>query len=1037
MIDSSKRGLRELALYFLILSLLGGILAADIETPVGYAEWALYLLPVGLTLFQGRKWVPFATALAATVLSAIGYVASPDGIDTRIASVNRLLGDTAIWLLAIAVWNVIRTRTQVQELMWLRQSEAAVAQRLLGEQSPPEVASSAAHALCQVTGALIAVIYRLDGKTLLRKGGHAFDPQATPERIGLDQGVAGQVATDGQTRILSPAEPGHLPISSALGRSAPCHVIVAPLLADGKVFGVIELGFLEQRPRFPRLLDLLQRVADPIGVAMRSALYRQRLEALLEETQQQSEELQTQQEELRVSNEELEEHGRALRESQARLEAQQAELEQSNALLERQTEVLERQKLDLLATQQSLHANAERLEATSRYKSEFLANMSHELRTPLNSSLILSRLLADNKPNTLNPEQVKYAEAIHASNNDLLLLINDILDLAKIEAGHVDLRPEPVALADTVERLRATFEPLAKQKALAFHIETLPGIPLHIVTDGQRLLQVLKNLLGNAIKFTERGEVRLVLRPAAGERLRFEVQDSGVGIPKHQQQIIFEAFRQADGSTSRRFGGTGLGLSISRELAQRLGGEIRVDSEPGRGSTFTVELPLEFSAPSTGPASDAETAAADAAPAAPPISSELASSGPVPAPVQHPEPDDRLQLAHPGRLILAIEDDMRFARVLYDLAHELGFDCVIAPNGAEGLRLAQDLKPTGILLDIGLPDQSGLTVLERLKRDAGLRHIPVHMMSAHERAHAALELGAVGYVLKPAGRDELSAAIQGLQARLQRELRHVLVVEDDDTLRDNLVLLLRTDLVEIDAVGSVAEALERLAHKTYDCMVTDLSLSDGSGHDLLDRIAENDRYGFPPVIVYTGRALSRDEEQRLRRHSKSIILKGARSPERLLDEVTLFLHSVESTLRPEQQRLLSQSRQRDSVLDGRRILLVEDDVRNIFALSSVFEPLGVRLDIARNGKEALHRLEQPGQADLVLMDIMMPEMDGITALKLIRERPEWSNLPVIALTAKAMSDDRERCLSAGANDYVSKPIDVDKLISLCRVWMRK
>ena len=1036
MIDSSKRGLRELALYFLILALLGGILVADIETPVGYAEWALYLLPVGLTLFQGRKWIPFATALAATVLSAIGYMASPDGIDTRIASVNRLLGDTAIWLLAVAVWNVIRTRSQVQELMWLRQSEAAVAQRLLGEQSPLEVAYNAAHALCRVTGALTAVIYRLDGKTLLRKGGHAFDPQATPERIGLDQGVAGQVATDGSIKILSPAEPGHLPISSALGRSAPCHVIVAPLLTDGKVFGIVELGFLEQRPRFPRLLDLLQRVADPIGVAMRSALYRQRLESLLEETQQQSEELQTQQEELRVSNEELEEHSRALRESQARLEAQQAELEQSNALLERQTEVLERQKLDLLATQQSLHANAERLEATSRYKSEFLANMSHELRTPLNSSLILSRLLADNKPNTLTPEQVKYAEAIHASNNDLLLLINDILDLSKIEAGHVDLQTEPVALADTVARLRATFEPLARQKALAFHIDTLPGIPQHIVTDSQRLLQILKNLLANALKFTERGEVRLALRPAAGERLQFEVHDSGVGIPKHQQQIIFEAFRQADGSTSRRFGGTGLGLSISRELAQRLGGEIRVDSEPGRGSTFTVELPLEFSAPSAVPVGDAE-AAIDVAPVLPPTSSAQASSSPAPSPVQHPEPDDRLQLLHPGRLVLAIEDDMRFAKVLYELAHELGFDCVIAPNGTEGVRLAQDLKPTGILLDIGLPDQSGLTVLERLKRDASTRHIPVHMMSAHERAHAALELGAVGYVLKPAGRNELSAAIQGLQARLQRELRHVLVVEDDETLRNNLVLLLRTDLVEIDAVGSVAEALERLAGKTYDCMVTDLSLSDGSGHDLLDRIAENERYGFPPVIVYTGRALSRDEEQRLRQHSKSIILKGARSPERLLDEVTLFLHSVESTLPPEQQRLLSQSRQRDSVLDGRRILLVEDDVRNIFALSSVFEPLGVRLDIARNGKEALQRLEQAAQVDLVLMDIMMPEMDGITALKLIRERPEWVSLPVIALTAKAMSDDRDRCLSAGANDYVSKPIDIDKLISLCRVWMRK
>ncbi|MEY4563175.1 MAG: hypothetical protein RLZZ618_2452 [Pseudomonadota bacterium] len=1033
MIDISKRSVRSLAMDFATLSLLGGIFAIDLETPRGYAEWALYMVPIGITLFQRKLWAPWATVVAASGLSLMGFLDSPTGMDYEIALINRLVGGASMWFLALVVWNVLRARSKLEALTWLKQSESKVAQQLLGEQTPKEIATEAARVLCSLTGAHTAVVYRLDGKTLLRKGGHSFDPEATPERILVPQGVAGQVASDGVTQVMSDVEPGHLSISTALGRSTPRHVVVAPITADGHPVGIVELGLMGSAPDFEKILALLAEVADPVGVAMRSALYRQRLEVLLEETQQQSEELQTQQEELRVSNEELEEQSRALRESQTRLEVQQTDLEQSNVMLEEQTQVLERQKLDLLATQQTLNANAERLEATSKYKSEFLANMSHELRTPLNSSLILSKLLADNKPNTLTPEQVKYAEAINASNNDLLLLINDILDLAKIESGHVDLQPGPVLMTDTVARLRSTFEPLARQKKLGFHIDVQPDMPASIVSDEQRLQQILKNLLANAVKFTEHGEVRLTIRAMPGHRVQFEVKDSGVGIAEHQHDIIFEAFRQADGSTSRRFGGTGLGLSISRELAQRLGGNISVDSEPGRGSRFTVDLPVELvERPLDAPPPPASaTSALPAVPA--PVS---------PAPPPHRAPaadaaDDRQSLTRPGRLILAVEDDARFSRVLYDLAHELDFDCVIAPNGAEALRLAHELKPSGILLDIGLPDQSGLTVLERLKRDSATRHMPVHMMSAHERTHTAMELGAVGYVLKPAARDALADAIRGLQDRLQRQVRRVLVVEDDAALRQNLVLLLQADQVEIDAVGTVAEALSRLASSTYDCMVMDLSLTDGSGYDLLDKMAEGEQYGFPPVIVYTGRALGREEELRLRRYSKSIILKGARSPERLLDEVTLFLHSVESNLPPEQQRLLSQSRQRDAVLDGRRILLVEDDVRNIFALSSVFEPLGVKLDIARNGKEALARLEASSDVDLVLMDIMMPEMDGITALTLMRERAEWAKLPVIALTAKAMPDDRDRCLQAGANDYIAKPIDIDKLVSLCRVWMPK
>ncbi len=1025
---ASPRDKRELAVVLGSIALLLLTLIVDLATPLGYATWAMYLVPVGLALFQRDARLPFILAGLATLMTAFGYFASAPGMSTDMSAVNRSVGMATAWFLAFAVWQTIQSRRQLGTVLWRQQGESRVAQCLMGEQTPQVVAASATSVLCELLEAQTAVAYRLDGEMLLREGGHAFDAATVPEQIAVPHGLAGQVARDGRLRLVDAVPAAHLPVVSALGRSEPAALLLAPITADGAVCGVIELGFVRPPAEAGIAEDLLGEVAETIGVAMRSALYRQRLRDLLEETQRQSEALQTQQEELRVSNEELEEQSRVLREAQARLETQQVELEQTNVQLEEQTQALERQKRDLLLAQQDLERNASQLEAASRYKSEFLANMSHELRTPLNSSLILAKLLADNREATLTPEQVKYAQAIHASNNDLLTLINDILDLSKIEAGHVELEPEAVALPEFVARLRDVFEPLARQKQLGFHVDASLA-PAEMFTDGQRLQQILTNLLANAFKFTERGEVRLVIAAGAPGRVRFEVADTGVGIPRAQQAVIFEAFRQADGSTSRKFGGTGLGLSISRELAGRLGGRISVDSEPGRGSRFVLDLPAALS-------DEAMAASQEAGPVSAPAPLAPAEPPPAAAPAAG-LPDDRGALRHPGRLILAVEDDVRFAGVLVDLAHDLGFDCVVAPSGAEALRLAHELRPSGILLDVGLPDQSGLSVLERLKRDPAIRHIPVHMVSVHDRAQTALELGAVGYMLKPAAREELAAAIEQLQQRLQQTVRRVLLVEDDEELRRSLTLLLGAPHVEIVGAGSVAGALQQLAASTFDCMVMDLSLPDGSGYDLLEHMAAGEKYSFPPVIVYTGRVLGRDEEQRLRRFSKTIIVKGARSPERLLDEVTLFLHSVEASLPSEQQRLLRQARSRDTVLDGRRILLVEDDVRNIFALTSVFEPLGVKLDIARNGREAIERLETQGEVDLVLMDIMMPEMDGITATRLIRERPQWSAVPIIALTAKAMSDDRERCLEAGANDYVAKPIDVDKLISLCRVWMPK
>jgi CheY-like chemotaxis protein/two-component sensor histidine kinase len=666
------------------------------------------------------------------------------------------------------------------------------------------------------------------------------------------------------------------------------------------------------------------------------------------------------------------------------------------------------------------------LRRANEYKSEFLANMSHELRTPLNSTLILAKLLADNKEGNLTDTQVKFAQTIASAGNDLLHLINDVLDLSRIEAGKVELAPERVSVAATFDSLVKVFQPSAAQARLRFETRIEPGVPEFIETDAQRLGQILKNLLSNAFKFTAKGEVSLRAFAVDGA-VSFAVRDTGVGIEAHQQEVIFEAFRQADGSIHRKYGGTGLGLSISRDLASLLGGAISVRSEVGAGSEFTLTLPAVFGAARIDPAPQPSRAAAQPA-AAPALRGVI--------------DDDRESIVQGGRIILSIEDDAAFAIILRDLVREMGFQCICAGSAAEGLEEAERHDPSAILLDVHLPDHSGLGVLDQLKRNPRTRHIPVHMISVADHRHEAMSLGAIGYIMKPVQREQLIEALRRVEAKLAQSMRHVLVVEDDARQRESIRQLLSNGDVQITAVASAGEALMHLKAKTIDCMVVDFNLPDLSGYDLLEKMAQQDDVAFPPVIVYTGRALSCDEEQRLRRFSKSIIIKDARSPERLLDEVTLFLHQVESKLPPERQQMLKSARDRETALEGRRVLIAEDDVRNVFALTSVLEPKGVKVVIARNGREALDVLasssREPGAAiDLVLMDIMMPEMDGLTAMREIRKQSRWKNLPIIALTAKAMADDQEKCLNAGANDYIAKPLNVDKLLSLVRVWMPK
>ncbi|HVW67620.1 MAG TPA: response regulator [Steroidobacteraceae bacterium] len=934
---------------------------------------------------------------------------------------------------------------------WLQTGQNGLSERMQGEQRLDVLGQNVLEYLARYLEAQVGTLYIVepDG-SFYRVAGYALSPGhgAKADALRPGDGLAGQAAKENRVLVVNDAPADYLAVMSSLGTGRPAHLLIAPASEGGSVQAVVELGFF--RPVQDSDRALLRRVRDSIGIAVRSSKDRTRLEELLEETQRQAEELQTQQEELRVANEELSEQGQALKESQARLESQQTELEQTNSQLEQQASILEQQRDELQRAQLGLAERAAELARSNRYKSEFLANMSHELRTPLNSSLILAKLLADNKHGNLNEEQVKFAQTIFGAGNDLLALINDILDLSKIEAGKVEVQPESVDIERSVEALLHSFEPQARERGLGFTATLDPGVPERILTDPQRLGQILKNLLSNAFKFTEQGSVSLRVSATDAGEVVFAVQDSGIGIPAEQHHIIFEAFRQADGSTHRKYGGTGLGLSISRDLARLLGGDVTVQSEPAKGSVFTLKLPQHYVGPvaaASRPSSEAavvgllqpEPQLADVVASVP--SYNLPASPSAGTTLRSPEiADDRASLTGDSRVILIVEDDVRFAAILRDLARELGFACIATHTAADGLAAAQRFRAHAIILDMNLPDRPGLEVLNVLKRNPITRHIPVHVVSVADFSQEALSLGAVGYALKPVTRGQLMAAFQKLETKLQQGVRRVLVVEDDERQRESIYQLLCADGVEISGAATATEALERLSQTTFDCLVLDLNLPDLSGYEMLERMAERDEVSFPPVIVYTGRSLARDEEQRLRRFSRSIIVKDVRSPERLLDEVTLFLHQVEAKLPVERQRMLREARDREAAFEGRRILIVEDDVRNIFALSKVLEPRGAKVEIARNGREALEVLERCSVAAgtsvaLVLMDIMMPEMDGLTAMREIRKRPQWQKLPIIALTAKAMKDDQEKCLQAGANDYIAKPLDVDKLLSLIRVWM--
>ncbi|OHC62776.1 MAG: regulator [Rhodocyclales bacterium GWA2_65_20] len=908
---------------------------------------------------------------------------------------------------------------------WLKSGRNELNFLIREEQSTSEMADKVLAFMVSYLKAGVGALYLFDESVvkLVLTATYALTGDMKPgQQFRLGEGVIGQAARQQKVICLADVPSGYLPIGSALGESAPKIVAAIPLLHGNRLVGVIEIGsfcdFTDTELKFVEL------ARETIAIAIDANRAHQRTAELLEQTEQQSEELRVQQEELQQSNEELEERAQ---------------------MLEQQRENIRLKNQEIEAGSQVLQEKVAELERVSTYKSEFLANMSHELRTPLNSLMILSSLLKQNKDGNLTERQVEFAATINSAGVDLLNLINDILDLSKVEAGQMQFNFAALPVADLCDSLRATFEPLAEQKELAFRMEVDAGVPAMFQGDEQRVHQILKNLLSNALKFTEQGQVSLrIATPSAQENplpvpaLAFIVSDTGIGVSHEKQQLVFDAFQQADGSISRKYGGTGLGLSISLQLARGMHGEIRMSSEAGKGSVFTLYMPLAAAAP------QAERRAAPAAQLPPPprAARPLLATPPrrgmedvEPLSFEAPLPDDRSQLAAGDKCILIIEDDLNFARILQGMVKERGFDALVASDGESGIAMARRFLPSAVVLDVMLPHIDGWGVMRSLKDNPATRHIPVHFVTCLEDRQKAMAMGAIGFVTKPASMEQLNEVFQFIEGSLAKSMRKLLIVEDNEHEAKSMVALLEESGVEIAVAASGKAAIALLASQPFDCMVLDLGLSDMSGFDLLEYIQKMEGARRIPVIIHSGRELTHEDERKLRRYAESIIIKGAKSPERLLNEVTLFLHLVESNLHPNKQRMIRTAIDKEAMLEGRKVLLVDDDMRNIFSLSSVLAEKSMVVIEAENGKEALARLEQHQDIGIILMDIMMPEMDGYAAMREIRKNPRLVNIPIIAMTAKALRGDQEKCMAAGASDYIAKPIEVDKLLSLIRVWI--
>lgn len=943
---------------------------------------------------------------------------------------------------------------------WLNSNMARVTELLEGINSLEEVAQRFISEFTPVMGAHYGALYiRQEDKhpnKLEMKGSYAHEGGEEPKMaFMIGEGLVGQVALDKKPITLKSPPEDYVKIQSAWGSSKPTTIMIYPILFEDEVLGVVELAAFEEITTLEE--QLLAQLSQSLGIILNNITGRLRVEQLLresqamtEELQVQSEELQTQQEELRRSNENLEEQTEALKRSEDLLQRQQEELEHYNTelvaktrALEEQVQEVEEKNDEIEKARGQLEQQAKQLSITTKYKSEFMANMSHELRTPLNSLLILSQLLSENKDGNLSAKQIEYAQTIYMSGSDLLKMIDEILDLSKVDAGKMEINYEDVQLSDIESFVEQNFAALASRKEIDLKVHIAEDIPQNIVTDSHRVKQILRNLLSNAFKFTNSGSVELHVEKADKARVpaylndeadyvAFSIKDTGIGIPADKTDLIFEAFQQVDGTTSRKYGGTGLGLSISRELSRLLGGGIVVESEEGKGSCFTLYLPASL------PAIAESKQEAAATVETPPVSHMIVPkaktiSNEAPSIVQ--VEDDRNQLGPTDKILLIIEDDVKFARILLDMARSRGFKALVALQGDTGLEMARSYRPDAIILDIQLPVIDGWSVMGELKSSAVTRHIPVHVISVVDEVKQGMMMGAIAYLKKPSSREALEDAFTHIESYAEKSMKHLLIVEDDDIQRNSIIELIGHDDVSITAVSTGAEALRELHKQRYDCMVLDLMLTDMTGFELLDQIRDDENLVDLPIIIYTGKDLDTKEEMQLRKYAESIIIKDVKSPERLLDETTLFLHRVEADLPEDKRKILQKLHNKEELFEGKKILLVDDDIRNVFALSSVLEGYNMEVVFAENGREAIEMLQANPDFDLVLMDMMMPEMDGYEAMRRLREMPEFQKLPIIALTAKAMKEDRAKCIEAGASDYMKKPIQTEQLLSLMRVWL--
>ncbi len=989
------------------------------------------------SLYNQLQQKEFEMSRRIEIIEEVAAKISLGDYETRVEDdKNDYLGGLAVSLNKMAE-SLERSFKLLSDEEKLQTGIANLNDKMISEEDVKTLSQKMLDYIIQFTESQIGALYILrDNENLELISSYAFPANHKANVVKLGEGLVGQCALDRKPILLEDIPNNDLLINFAFGQAKPRHVIIFPLIFENSVKGVIELGSIDSYTDFE--MEYFKRISVNIGISLNTSENRMRMRELLAETQAQAEELQAQHSELENLNTELEAQAQKLQASEEELKVQQEELLQANQELEERSKILEEKNQLILIRNLDIQKKAEELEQSSRYKSEFLANMSHELRTPLNSILLLSRLMADNTDKNLNDEQIEFAKVIQSSGNGLLALIDEILDLSKIEAGKMSLEFKEVPVREIIGDMKSLFKSIAREKGLDFKTSIDETLPLSITTDKLRLEQILKNLLSNALKFTSKGYVSVEVSPSLSKKnhICFSIQDTGIGIPKDKHLSIFDAFQQADGSTRRKYGGTGLGLSISKELSKLLGGTITVKSVPEKGSTFMIEIP--FSPEDKLDIQDSQSSKIEKVSAEVLVSEEKEIEKKThryiaPLSFQHIE-DDREGIIEGDKVILIVEDDINFAKALLKYTRKNNYKGIVAGRGDHGIEMAKNYIPSAILLDIQLPVKDGWEVMEELKSDPITKHIPVHIMSSMEVKKESLVKGAIDFINKPITVENMKEMFDKIEEALNNSSKKVLIIEENAKHARALAYFLETYNVNSEIKGTLSEGVNALLKKEVNCVILDMGIPDINAYTTLEAVKKNEGLENVPIIIFTGKNLSKAEESKIRQYADSIVMKTAHSYQRIIDEVALFLHLVEET-KSKGPESVSKSSVLNEVLEGKTVLIADDDVRNIFSLTKALEQMKMKVLSATDGKEALKVLNENPQTDIVLMDMMMPEMDGYESTTLIRQNNKYKNLPILAVTAKAMTGDREKCIQAGASDYISKPVDIDQLISLLRVWL--